>query len=336
MVYAPPRTRVMTAPVRRALLSALAILISVTASARAQNVQRVDRVTPRISRAYDVSDLITGGRPDDQPDPAARPRGPDDPIDRPHSTNAELRDGLIRVIRETVDPRSWDPEPGTDIVFRDGELVITQTPANHRGIANLFRQFRDSASPAAQLYSKFTTARLPGKRFDRARLTDVLDWIAGELKVKVEIDWPAFERIGIGPDAPVTLDLTEPLAPRALRAALFAAAAGRELPVDISTTAAAITVKLAVNEKDTDVLSCGYDIHLLPTRAAGLDPNKSHPRQAVIDALVKRVDQATHPTAIKENVGLLIVTAPRATQRKVQNLLDRLDAEAMEERAAHR
>jgi hypothetical protein len=314
------------------MLAAFAMLVPAVITSAQQQPQPQQQVVARIERAYDVSDLYMSGRADDQPDPNPRLLGPDDPIGRPSATRSEMQQGVIKMFRNNVDPRSWekDHDRATDIVYRDGELIVTQTPANHRKIMSLLRQLRESPVEN-KLSSKFHDTRLPSRRFDDARLADVFGWIAAETRIKVDVDWHAFQAVGVGPDAPVMLDLTRPLAGRAVRAALAAAAPGRDLPAYDTATPTSITVKLNTQAKPTDNLSSAYDIHLLPARAAGLDPGKSYPRADVVQALVKRVEAATKVTGVRESQGLLIVNGTSPAQTEVRKLLDRLDAEAMEE-----
>jgi hypothetical protein len=216
--------------------------------------------------------------------------------------------------------------------YQDGELVVTQTPRNHRQIASILRQLREGNTPEARLMTRLADARLPSRRFDEARVAAVVDWVAEAAGVKIEVDWRGFADAGIGPDTPVTLDLTEPLAGRALRAALSAAARGREVPVDQNAKGDTVRITFDRAARETDQLSQAYDVHLMPARAAGLAPSRSYPRQEVVDALVKRVRSAARVKDVRESQGLLIVTGPRPVQDVVMRLLDRWDAEAMEER----
>jgi len=288
----------------------------------------------RIVRTYVVSDLYMSGRPDDQPDPNPSRLGPDDPISRPSATRSEGQQAIIKLFRDTIDPRSWEKpyDRATDIVYRDGDLVITQTPANHRQIMSILRQLRENPE-GNKLASKFGAARLPSKRFDDARLATVIDWVAAESKVKVDVNWREFQAVGIGPDSPVTLDLTQPLAERAIRAAVAAAAPGRDVPFDITPRPPTMLLKYEATAKPTDNFSCAYDIHVLPARVAGLDRGKTYPRAEVVQALIKRVESATKTTGVRESNGLLIVNGRRPVQTEVRKYLDRLDAEAMEESA---
>lgn len=290
--------------------------------------------TERIERTYVVSDLYMSARPDDQPDPNPSRLGPDDPISRPSETRSEAQQSIIKLFRDTIDPRSWEKpyDRATDIVYRDGDLVITQTPANHRQIMSILRQLRENPE-GNKLASHFGATRLPGKRFDDARLATVIEWVATESKIRIDVNWREFQAAGIGPDSPVTLDLTKPLAERAIRAAFAAAAPGRDVPFNIIPRPPTMLLKYDAKAKPTDNSSSAYDIHVLPARTAGLDPGKTYPRAEVVGALIKRVENATKTTGVRESNGLLIVNGKRPVQTEVRKFLDRLDAEAMEESA---
>src|SRR4051794_314835 len=88
------------------------------------------------SVAYDVSFILDARHPDDKPNPPAPPLKPDDPIGpQPPLSRSEAKEHLIKLVRETIDPTSWDGKrvPGTSIAFEGDKLVIVQTAENHAG-----------------------------------------------------------------------------------------------------------------------------------------------------------------------------------------------------------
>ena len=99
--------------------------------------------------------------------PESQPPGPGRP-DRPPVRDAV---GGAASDHQTLPgqhrPALWEKpyDRATDIVYRDGELVITQTPLNHRHIMSLLRQLRENPE-GNKLSSKFGATRLPNKRFD--------------------------------------------------------------------------------------------------------------------------------------------------------------------------
>src|SRR5438477_7167945 len=93
---------------------------------------------------YDVSDMIDPSRPDDQPDPTPAMLTADMPIGAPSPSRGDSRQSLASMFRETVDPRSWQPTGLATLTVEANNFVISQTAANHRGIANLIRQLREN------------------------------------------------------------------------------------------------------------------------------------------------------------------------------------------------
>ena len=64
-------------------------------------------------------------------------------------------DRLIEMIRQTVDPVSWDEDPANTIVDKNGTLVVRQTPENHRSIRKLLADLRKSTGVLVQIESRF-------------------------------------------------------------------------------------------------------------------------------------------------------------------------------------
>jgi hypothetical protein len=88
---------------------------------------------PRVERTYDINDLLWGTAPSGSPDPDER-------------TRPEAVKEIVTLLMETVDPDTWKPHGGRDtIVERDARLVVSASAENHRQIANLFDQFRETA-----------------------------------------------------------------------------------------------------------------------------------------------------------------------------------------------
>jgi hypothetical protein len=69
----------------------------------------------------------------------------------------EATEGLVRMIQATVEPDGWRDQSWGEGFARPfaGRLVITQTPENHRKIAELLRRLREGGSKAgAQLFGR--------------------------------------------------------------------------------------------------------------------------------------------------------------------------------------
>lgn len=85
---------------------------------------------------YDVSDLIL--HVPEEPGAAMKES-------ERSKTQAELATDLILLITDTVDTDTWETNGGTigRIHYSHDKLLITQTPAGHRLICNLFEQLRE-------------------------------------------------------------------------------------------------------------------------------------------------------------------------------------------------
>ena len=107
-----------------------------------------------VVRVYDIRDLLVIA-PDFQmnepataiaaPGPATHPSAP---TTRPAPTREELVKQIIRLIEETIDTKSWKDHGGKAGAVRElqGQLIVTQTPENHRSLVTLLEQLRESRS----------------------------------------------------------------------------------------------------------------------------------------------------------------------------------------------
>jgi hypothetical protein len=289
---------------------------------------------------YDLSDLIDPARPDDQPDPTPAKLTADMPIGAIHPSRSEARKGLMEIIRESIDPQTWEPKGPARITVDGNRFVISQTPYNQRMIAEMLRQLRESETPGARLLNRFNTApRLPGgTRFAQARLADAVDAVAKAVKIPVEVNYKSLLEVGIAFDTPVTVDISGQTPAHAIRSIFRSAAAGNaNLPITFDATAKTVTLSLdkrtwaAINDPvaSRQTVSRAYDIRHLPARAAGLDPATAHPRQELVDALLDRARKEFDHISISEKGGVLIVTAPETKADEFVGYLDDLDAQAM-------
>jgi hypothetical protein len=324
----------------RTILACLVTLLLTSSASSAPKPAPAAAAAAVTSVTYDLSDLINPARPDDQPDPTPARLAADAPIGGIHSSRSESRKSLVAVIRESVDPQSWDPQGPARLTLDGNRFVIAQTAYNHRMIVKMLRQLRESDQPGAKLLSRFNAAlRLPdGTRFERARLADAVAAVAKLVKIPVEINYKSLLKVGIAFDTPVTADISLQTPAHAIRTLFRSAAAGNvDLPVAFDATAKTVTLSLdartwaALSDPvaSRQTVSRAYDIRDLPARAAGLDPATAHPRQEVIDALVDRIRKEFDPISVSEKYGLLIVTAPRATAEEFVQYLDDLDAQAV-------
>lgn len=66
-------------------------------------------------------------------------------------------DRLMDLIRSTVSPSSWDDDPANTMDNKNGTLVVTQTPQNHRLISQLLSDLRKSLGLQVKIEARFLT-----------------------------------------------------------------------------------------------------------------------------------------------------------------------------------
>ena len=133
-------------------------------------------------------------------------------------------------------------------------------------------------------------------------------------------------------DSPVSVDLQRPTAPRAIRA-LFTSAAGYTFPLLIDATPKAIKISCD-NADPRQALMRFFDVHPLPARVCGLDPNQPFTRAQALVALVERIKKEVPDIKeIRHMNGWLTIKATLPVQLHVVELLDDLDAKAIAQAA---
>lgn len=98
------------------------------------------------TRAYDIRDLLV-----DVPDfdPGKPPETP--------QPRAERVAALTKLIRETIDPRSWTPTRRGSIVEDHGQLVVAQTTENHAALGSLLDQLRETRQIQVVTQTRFVS-----------------------------------------------------------------------------------------------------------------------------------------------------------------------------------
>ena len=76
-------------------------------------------------------------------------------LEVPEPTRAIESDRLMEMIRLNVDPVSWDEDPDNTIDYKNGIMVVRQTPKNHRKIRDLLRDLRKSTGLQVQIEARF-------------------------------------------------------------------------------------------------------------------------------------------------------------------------------------
>lgn len=285
---------------------------------------------PVATVTYDIAEFLQSARPDDQPNPKIAPIDPDAPIgsDSEVTSQTEVRQQFIKLICQTIDPRSWQPDymPATSISIDGQRMIVSQTKENHRAIANLLQQLHGTGAEKVQ--AAFNQFRLANCKFEKTELFLAVQSIAKETKIPIEVDWRSFANVVVFVDSPTTVDLKTPTAPRAIRA-LFNAAAGYTFPISINATPKAITV--SYDHSNPKLISSRiFDVRSLPARVSGLDPAKPFTRAEALGALVDRIKKEIPDIKeVREAGGGLIVTAPPPIQLRVIEFLDDLDAQAI-------
>ena len=82
-------------------------------------------------------------------------RGGLDEPEVPDPTRTIESDRLMELIRQTIDPTSWDEDPANTISYNSGQLVITQTPKNHHAIRQLLADLRNGSGMQVHIEARF-------------------------------------------------------------------------------------------------------------------------------------------------------------------------------------
>jgi len=131
-----------------------------------------DLSTRTYPRVYDIRDLIVrvpnfytsglsleagtgqnaggnaGGFGDDDDD--------DDDEEENTPTKQELVDNIVTLVQETIDPESWPPAGNVGSIRElHGQLVVTQTPDNHKKLIDLISQLREARALQIAIEARF-------------------------------------------------------------------------------------------------------------------------------------------------------------------------------------
>lgn len=150
------RVLALSNPVRPSLPRSLAAAVSILAigCASLTSPKRSDRTfaDPLETRSYDVRDLLIATA--DFPRPPIGEDMPED--DAAHVTRADMEQALIEMLTSTVDTPSWASQGGRGTArFDGGELVITQSSANHDRIGSALATLRDRRSVQVVVEARF-------------------------------------------------------------------------------------------------------------------------------------------------------------------------------------
>ena len=81
-------------------------------------------------------------------------------------SSQQRADVFAKLVQETVDPTSWREAGGSigSVRARDGQLIVTQTPENQRGLANLLEQLRETRNVVVATKAGFGPNQLSRSR----------------------------------------------------------------------------------------------------------------------------------------------------------------------------
>jgi hypothetical protein len=138
---------------------------------RISTAEDIARRQPIITRVYDIRDLTTevrnytdapklGVAPMKDRDVAAAPALSD--AARERKARTELVEEITTLIKETVDPDSWRDNGGSVGLIRElqGQLIVSQTGENQRGVVSLLEQLRETRSIQVMVEARFLTLDL--------------------------------------------------------------------------------------------------------------------------------------------------------------------------------
>ena len=76
-------------------------------------------------------------------------------------TRAELVEGIVQLLQETIDQNSWKDYGGQVGSVRElnGQLIVTQTPENHRQIVSLLEKLRETRAIQVMIETRFLTVQ---------------------------------------------------------------------------------------------------------------------------------------------------------------------------------
>jgi hypothetical protein len=286
--------------------------------------------TPAVTATYDVAQFLKRSRPDDSPAPKPPTILPDGPIG-PNTllpTRTEAKERLIALVRETIDPNSWQAGhlPPTSIAIAGDKMVASQTGDNQKMIAELLRQLHGDGSE--KLQEKYDSHRTPTTKFDKSPLAQAIAEVGKSANITIEVEWNSFKNIPLTPETPATINLRYATPARAIRA-LFNSAA----EVDIGLRLRAFPQKIRIAFDDTPVgenVPGVYDVRCILARASGANLKRPITRDQALIALSDRIKKEVPAiTNLKDVDGQFIINARPGVQLQVWKFLDEADAQAV-------
>lgn len=283
-----------------------------------------------VTATYDIAEFLKRSRPDDAPFPKVPTILPDGPIG-PNTllpTRTEAKERLIALVRETIDPTSWQAGhiPPTSIAIEGDKMIVSQTGENQKMIVELLRQLHGDGSE--KLQAQYDSHRAATTKFDKIPLAQAIAEVGKAASIEIEVEWNSFKAIPLAPDAPATIDLRYATPARAVRA-LFDSAAG----VDIGLWIRAFPTKIRItfdNSPAGEFVPGVYDVRYILVRASGANLKRPITRDQALIALSDRIkNEVPGITNLKDVDGQFIINARPGVQLQVWKFLDEIDAQAV-------
>jgi beta-lactamase regulating signal transducer with metallopeptidase domain len=132
--------------------------LSYAVTENAIRISTADELRVLVTKVYDIRDLLVEV-PDFEPEkhqpPGAQPQTkPATPKEIPQTMSQRV-DAMIKLLKETIDPTSWQPPFNAAIKQDKGQLIILQSEENHRAVVQLLTQLRETRSLQITTQARF-------------------------------------------------------------------------------------------------------------------------------------------------------------------------------------
>lgn len=209
-----------------------------SAAGAAENFRPAGEASPAmVTRVYELRDLFVDTYPDTwgedgrsvPHDAAEENAGP---------TWEELLRNVVFLVTDTVDTASWavNGSGGRATIYtRWRQLIVTQSPANHRKLSGLLSHLRktrsnpDAIRAAASAEDTEVALRkpVPDRELNDVPFADALAELRERFDLPIDVDYQAVEAAGIHLSTPVTVSRRGATAADAIALALRQPRAGR-------------------------------------------------------------------------------------------------------------
>lgn len=303
-------------------------LIALTLKSNPASAQAAPAQT--VTATYDVTEFLKRSRPDDSPPPKPPTILPDGPIGQNTllPTRTEAKERLIALVRERIDPTSWQPGhmPRASIAIEGDKMIISQTSENQKMIAELLRQMHGDGSE--NLQAQYNSHRTPTTQFEKTPLAQAIAEGAKTANITLEVDWNSFKAIPLTAETPATIHLRYATPAQAIRA-LFNSAAEADIGLNIHASPQKIRIAFD-NAPPGENVPGVYDVQSILARASGVNPKRPITRDQALIALSDTIKKEVPGiTSLKDVDGIFIISARPGVHLQVWKFLDQADAQAV-------